>query len=72
MKTITLSISDEAAEAFEKLSETDKLKTAFFIEAYTRPLSEDAFATTLGKMAQEARSNGLTENDIDLFLKNLS
>ena len=72
MKTITLSLSDEAAEAFEKLSETDKTKTAFFIEAYTKPLSEQAFANTLRNMAREARAKGLTEQEIEIFLNSLS
>jgi|GEM_PF-6623647 len=69
---ITLPLSDEAADAFERLSQTDKLKTAFFIEAYTKPLSEEAFAATLRNMAKEARANGLTEQEIDIFLNSLS
>ena len=72
MKTIMLTLTDEAAEAFEKLSETDKSKTAFFIEAYTKPLNEQAFANTLLNMAREARANGLTEKEIEIFLDTLS
>ncbi len=72
MKTITLSLSDEAADAFEKLPQADKLKTVFFIEAYTKPLSEEAFAKVLQNMAKEARTNGLTEQEIDILVNNLS
>jgi site-specific recombinase XerD len=72
MKNITLSLPDEAAEAFEKLPKEDKVKTALFIEAYTKPLSEEAFANTLRTMAQEARANGLTEQEIETFLNSLS
>ncbi len=72
MKTITLSLSDEAAEAFEKLPKQDKLKTAIFIEAYTKPLSEEDFAATLRNMAQEASAKGMTEQEIEIFLNSLS
>ena len=72
MKTITLPLSDEAADAFEKLPTSEKLKTAFFIEAYTKPLSEKAFSNTLKNMAKEARANGMTEQEIDVFVNSLS
>jgi hypothetical protein len=72
MKTINLSVPDEAAEAFENLSNEEKVKMAFFIEAFTRPMSEEAFAKTLRTMAQEARANGMTEQEIEIFLNSLS
>jgi hypothetical protein len=72
MKTITLLLPDEAAEAFEKLPKQEKLKTALFIEAYTKPLTEEDLAKTLRLMAQEARAQGLTEQEIEIFLNSLS
>jgi hypothetical protein len=72
MKTVTIPLPDEAAEAFMKLSPEEKTKASFFLEAFTKSITMETLEDTLRNAAREARENGMTEAEIEDFLNSLS
>lgn len=72
MRNITLTLPDYAAEAYEGFSDADKAKTAFLVESFTHPLNEIEFSQTLKNIGNQVRENGMTEQEIETFLNELS
>ena len=69
MSTITLSVSEDAAKAFDSLSETDKLELSDFVR---RKLAHKLLKDQFQKTAANAKKNGLTEAELDSILKDVS
>jgi hypothetical protein len=69
MSTITLSVSEDAAKAFDSLSETDKLELSDFVR---RKLAHKLLMDQFQKTAANAKKNGLTEAELDSILKDVS
>ncbi len=72
MKNITLSLPDEAADAFMMLSNKEKSKATLFLQAYTKQYSIRELENALKGIATEVRKNGMNDDEINNFLDELS
>lgn len=69
MTTITLSVGEEEAKAYNSLSEKERTVLSEFVK---RKLNHMRFLDHLQRSADYARENGLTEAELDAMLKDVS
>lgn len=69
MKTVTLELPDEMAEAFERLSHVEKVS---LLAVSLKKPSRERLEALLDRTARQARENGMNEKDIEAFLATLS
>jgi hypothetical protein len=69
MSTITLPVSEDAAKAYDSLSDTDKLELSEYVK---RKLAHKLLLAQLQKTASYAEKNGLTEAELDSILEDVS
>ncbi len=69
MKTVMLELPDDMAEAFERLSQVEKVS---LLSGSLKKPSRERLEALLDRTARQARENGMSEKDIEAFLTTLS